>query len=116
MQFYWLVLGILGVWRVTHLLHAEDGPANILMRFRRGLGSNMIGKAVSCFYCLSLWVSLPLACMLAQSWGERFLLWLAMSAGAILLQQIAEAGSEHAVYYEEPLEGLLEDEHVQLRR
>ena len=38
MRFYWLALGILAVWRVTHLLHAEDGPWDVLYRLRRRLG------------------------------------------------------------------------------
>jgi len=25
-HFYWLIVGILVVWRLSHLLHAEDGP------------------------------------------------------------------------------------------
>mgnify|MGYP006951278468 CR=1 FL=1 len=35
---YLLMLGILGVWRITHLLNAEDGPGNIFVRLRRLAG------------------------------------------------------------------------------
>jgi len=116
MQFYWLAMAILGVWRVTHLLHAENGPADVFMRLRRALGSNMAGKAMDCFYCLSLWVALPFAIWLGQTWGERVLLWLATSAGAVLLERVTQQPSAvQATYFEDPLE-MTEDDHVQLRQ
>lgn len=115
MPFYWLVLAILGVWRVTHLLHVEDGPADVFRRLREALGSNMAGKALDCFYCLSLWIALPFAYWLGQTWGERILLWLATSAGAILLERVTERYAVQATYFEDPLE-MTEDHHVQLRQ
>lgn len=87
MKFYWLVLGVLCVWRVTHLLHAEDGPWDLLVRLRRSVGNGFWGGLLDCFYCLSLWIALPLALLLGQGWKERLLLWPALSAGAILLQR-----------------------------
>ena len=59
MRFYWLLLGILGVWRVTHLLHAEDGPWKLLYKLRAILGRTLLGQLFDCFYCLSLWISAP---------------------------------------------------------
>jgi len=44
MGFYWLMLGILGVWRITHLLQAEDGPWDLVVRFRRKAGNGLWGK------------------------------------------------------------------------
>ena len=87
MRFYWLILAILGVWRITHLLHAEDGPWNLTARFRRSLGDGMLGHLLDCFYCLSLWVAVPFAWVIGQSWKERLLLWPALSGAAILLQR-----------------------------
>ncbi len=87
MRFYWLILGILGVWRVTHLLNAEDGPWNLLVKFRQSLGSGLLGELFDCFYCLSLWIALPFAWVIGQSWKERLLLWPAISGAAILLQR-----------------------------
>lgn len=87
MRFYWLTLGILGVWRITYLLHAEDGPWNVLARIRRSLGAGVVGQTLDCFYCLSLWVAIPLAWWLGQTWVERLLLWLGLSGAAILLHR-----------------------------
>jgi hypothetical protein len=87
MRFYWLILGILATWRVTHLLHAEDGPWDLLVRFRQLFGRGFFGSLLDCFYCLSLWIALPAAWLLGEGWKERLWLWPALSAGAILLEQ-----------------------------
>jgi hypothetical protein len=88
MKFYWLVLGVLCVWRVTHLLNAEDGPGDILVLIRRSVGNGLWGALMDCFYCLSLWIAVPFALLLGQGWRERLLLWPALSAGAILVQRV----------------------------
>jgi hypothetical protein len=88
MAFYRLVVGILCVWRITHLLTAEDGPWDIMVRFRRAVGDGFGGKLLDCFECSSVWVSAPLAFFLAPTWRQRFLLWLSFSAGAILLDRM----------------------------
>ncbi|HEY4011949.1 MAG TPA: DUF1360 domain-containing protein [Polyangiaceae bacterium] len=87
MSTYWLVLGVLATWRVTHFLQAEDGPAEVVVRLRRVVGDGFVGKLLDCFYCLSFWVAIPLAMALSPAWRERFFLTLALSAGAILLER-----------------------------
>jgi hypothetical protein len=89
MTFYWLLLGILSVWRVTHLLYAEDGPWDLLVRLRQRAGEGVWGKLLDCFYCLSLWIGLPFALLIGEGWKDRFMLWLSLSGGAILLQRLA---------------------------
>lgn len=88
MSFYWLVIGILVVWRMTHLLYGEDGPWDVFVRMRRAFGDGFIGKLLDCFYCLSLWIALPLAFWLGTGWKERLLLWPALSGGAILFNRL----------------------------
>ena len=104
MQFYGLVLGVLAAWRMTHLLNAEDGPWDLLVKLRRLAGNGVFGSVIDCFYCLSLWVSAPLAWLLGDGWKNRLLLWLAISAGAILLQKATSrepTAGVPAEYYEE---------------
>jgi len=84
---YRFTLGVLAVWRVTHLLFAEDGPWDVIIRLRRRAGAGFWGKLLDCFYCLSLWIAAPLAVLLGSGWAERLLLWPALSAGAILLER-----------------------------
>lgn len=87
MRFYWLLIGALAVWRITHFLQAEDGPWEVVVRLRRRLGAGFWGKLMDCFYCLSVWIALPVAWFLGQTWPERVLLWPALSGAAILLER-----------------------------
>jgi uncharacterized protein DUF1360 len=84
---YRLLLGVLCVWRVTHLFQAEDGPWGVMVRIRRAAGEGFTGQLLDCFYCLSLWVALPIAWAEGRTGVERVLLWLAFSGGAILLER-----------------------------
>jgi hypothetical protein len=113
MHFYWLVLGILCVWRITHLLQAEDGPWDLIFRLRRALGEGFWGSLLDCFYCLSLWIALPFAVFLGETLAEQFLLWPAFSAGAILLERITNREQEPppAPYIEDQ-----ENKHGMLRK
>ena len=88
MPLAWVPIAILGVWRITHLLAAEDGPFDAVVRLRRAAGDGFWGSLLDCFYCLSLWVALPLAVAVGERWLERALLWPALSAGAILLERL----------------------------
>ena len=98
-SFYWLILGILGVWRVTHLLAAEDGPWDAIARLRHLLGRSMWGRLLDCFYCLSLWIAALFAWTLGATLKESLLLWLAMSGAAILLERVTKSRAPR-----EPLE------------
>lgn len=90
MEWYLLVLGSLGAWRLTHLLSAEDGPGNIVAKLRATAGRGFLGDIFDCFNCLSLWVSMPFAVLLGVGWKQTVLLWLALSGASILLQQLTD--------------------------
>jgi hypothetical protein len=100
---YRLVLGVLATWRVTHLLHAEDGPWLILARLRRAVGNGFWGSLLDCFYCLSVWVAVPLAVLLGETWKERLLLVAALSGAAILIERLTA---------QEPMPDYVEDPEV----
>jgi hypothetical protein len=100
MRFYWLVMGILAVWRVTHLLSVEDGPWNILIWIRRKIASGFWASLVNCFYCLSLWVAVPFAFFIGENLKDRSFLWLAFSAGAILIERVTSREAEAPIYFE----------------
>lgn len=106
MRFYWLLLGALCVWRITHLFNAEDGPWDVFLRLRRLVGAGFWGELLDCFYCLSLWIAAPLAAVLGTNWRERLLLWPALSGGAILLERLTsnERGGQPPVAYFEDSE------------
>jgi hypothetical protein len=86
-MFYWFI-SVLSVWRITHLLASEDGPANLLVRLRTILGQSFWGTLMDCFYCLSLWVAAPAALALTRVPREWPLVWLSLSGAACLLERL----------------------------
>jgi hypothetical protein len=81
------VLAVLATWRVTHLLAHEDGPADLIARFRALLGDSVAAKLMDCFYCLSLWIAAPAALLVSRRPLEWLFAWLALSGGACLLER-----------------------------
>jgi hypothetical protein len=80
-------LASLAVWRVTHLLAEEDGPADAVLRLRAGLGQGPLGKLMDCFMCVSLWVAAPASLAVTRRSRELPVAWLALSGAACLLER-----------------------------
>ena len=96
-EVYRLLIAVLCTWRLTHVLQAEDGPWDISIRIRRAAGDGLFGQLLDCFYCLSLWIALPVAWAIHRGFVELLLLWLALSGGAILLERATAPPDEGAV-------------------
>lgn len=78
---------ILAVWRLTHLIQAEDGPFDVIFHIRKFVGDGFFGKLMDCFYCVSVWV----AFVPAFYYGigiYKMILCLSFSGGAILLEKL----------------------------
>ena len=86
----WLrfVMAVLAVWRISHLLASEDGPADLMVRLRRLLGRSFAGRLMDCFYCLSVWVAAPFAFFVTRGPVELFVTWWALSGAACLLERL----------------------------
>ena len=84
------VVAVLATWRVTHLLANEDGPADLIVRFRARLGHGLVGKLMDCFDCLSLWVAAPVGLFVSQNPLQWLLVWLALSGAACLLEHAVQ--------------------------
>jgi len=103
MSIFEFVLAVLAVWRLTHLLVAEDGIFQASAWLRRTAGHGFWGSLLDCFYCLSLWIAVPFALWLRSSWGQRVLFWLALSAAAVLVNRVADRiAPDPPDYFEEP--------------
>ena len=83
-----LILAVLATWRVAHLLASEDGPADVIVRFRALLGQSLAGKLMDCFNCLSLWIAAPAAVFVTRQLIDWLLVWVAVSGAACLLQRL----------------------------
>jgi hypothetical protein len=110
-----VTLAILGVWRIAHLLHAENGPWDVVVKLRRALGTSVFGRAMDCFDCLSLWVALPFAALVGDAWREMVLIWPALSAAAMIVNRGLSylRRPAAALYVEDPAEEIAD---VQLRQ
>lgn len=97
------ILMSLAVWRITHLLGKEDGPFNIIFLMRKKAGAGFFGSLLDCFYCLSIWIALPFGIWLGITWWEKFLIWLALSGAACLLEQATTKNDtdKTATYHED---------------
>lgn len=91
MKFYTLILGILAVWRITHMLQAEDGPGDVFVKLRQAVGNGFSGTLLDCFYCLSVWIAVPFAVSLGTGIAEKLLLWPALSGASILLERMTSS-------------------------
>ena len=87
---FWIrfVLAVLATWRVTHLLASEDGPADLIVRFRARLGHELAGKLMDCFNCLSLWIAAPAALFVSRKPLDWLFTWLGLSGAACLLERL----------------------------
>ena len=94
MKAYDLVLAILGVWRITHLLQAEDGPWALVVRLRRAVGEGFWGGLLDCFYCLSVWVAAGFCVGLTGRRRTDPVACLAVSGAACLLEQATRRTGE----------------------
>jgi hypothetical protein len=83
-----IIVAVLATWRVTHLLASEDGPADVIAKFRALLGQSLAGELMDCFNCMSLWIAAPAALFVTRHLMDWLLVWLAVSGAACLLQRL----------------------------
>lgn len=92
---------VLCLWRVSHLLSTEKGPFGLILKLRSGMGSGLFGELLDCFYCLSVWLAIPLAILTADGWEQALLLWPALSGAACLLEKATKRVEFPGVFEEE---------------
>ena len=89
----------LAIWRLTSLLVNEDGPFAIFEKLRHVIGvrwddnseqhgTNVIAEGFVCVWCASVWLGGLGALMLSGSVLEWALNTLALSAVAIIIEEV----------------------------
>jgi hypothetical protein len=76
------------VWRLTHLISAEDGPFDLILKLRQKAGDSFFGKLMDCFYCLSIWIGVAAAFYETSNSQEIVILALYYSGASLLLQKL----------------------------
>lgn len=102
-----LLINILSVFRLSNLFYEEDGPYKIfeLIRERSGLfvyqtnsgvirnldesgeNYNFFGNLLSCFWCISIYISLFVYILDQFKLGKIFNIIMAFSAASILIKE-----------------------------
>lgn len=92
MALHIIFLTALAVWRLCILLIADDGPYDIINKFRVWVRKRKLDRLIpiECMYCASVWFALPFAIYLQKSLFEFIVIWFALSAGAILINSSNE--------------------------
>lgn len=82
-----LVLSVLATWRLTALVAYESGPFRTLEELRRLLVSARMGRLVSCFHCLGVWIS-AIVVLIVYRWEPMIiLLWLAVAGAVSIIER-----------------------------
>jgi len=92
-----LILATFAVWRVTHLVVAEDGPWSVLTRLRR-----RAGVLLTCFNCTSVWVAAAASLVLGGDVAAHVLATAGLSGAAIVVERLTALGAPQATWFEEP--------------
>ncbi len=79
---------VIVVWRITHLVSAEDGPFDLIIKLRKLLGNSFVGKLMDCFYCLSIWIGFLAAIYGGTNLQQIIILTLYYSGAAILIEKL----------------------------
>lgn len=87
-EWFWLLVSILTVWRLTYMLCYEAGPYNVLSKIRRVFYKAGLGKLIDCFHCTSVWISLICTVAIYKPCAESVILFLAIAAGASIIEKI----------------------------
>lgn len=96
-----LVLAVLAVWRVTHLVVAEEGPWKLFAHLRRAAARVRLEKLAGCFYCASVWIAVPFTTLITRDWKTMAICVPALSGGAIVLERLTRRSDDAAVWIEE---------------
>ena len=84
------IICTLAIWRISHLFSQEDGPFDIVIKFRKLFGQGFFGDLLDCFYCLSMWIAVPFAVLLCNQWLQGIIIWLALSGAACFLFKLTD--------------------------
>lgn len=85
-NFFDIVIAALAVWRLSYMLSHEAGPWDVFIRIREKLGNSVLGRAMDCVNCMSVWFAL----LIFVPGAEYVALVLAISALSVFWSLIHE--------------------------
>ena len=94
------MLGGLATWRLSHLLVAEDGPLDVVVRLRGAVDRTPLAGVMDCFGCTSLWAGPVVASVALRGRAgpvDTLLAGTALSGAAYLAELVRTASAGPAV-------------------
>lgn len=93
---FYFILSCLAVFRITYMIINENGPYNIFGKLSYYIKSKRykdggIVQLFTCFYCLSIYISIPFSILLSNSILEFILYTLSLSTVSIFLYEWFES-------------------------
>lgn len=55
-----MLIASLAAWRIAYMLKYEGGPWDVFIRIRDWFGNSVLGKAMDCIPCSSIWLAAAL--------------------------------------------------------
>jgi hypothetical protein len=99
-DWFLFVVRVFAVYRAAQLLVYDDGPNDLIFKFRATMGvydldqngepKTSVGKLFSCVYCLGLWLAIP---VIANVINKFIILWLAIAGGQSFLEALSKHGT-----------------------
>ncbi len=101
------MLGGLATWRLSHLLVAEDGPLDAVVRLRTAVDRTPLAGVLDCFGCTSLWTGTAVASVALRGRAgpvDTLLAGTALSGAAYLTELVrtASAAPDDPTWLPEP--------------
>ena len=95
-QWFWLVISILVVWRLTTLICYEAGPFGMMIKLRMALYRAKLGNLVDCFHCCSMWVAMAITLSIYKLHYTTIFLWLAIAGGTSVIERFLSNNSNQS--------------------
>ncbi len=87
-SWFWLVVTILSVWRITTLICYEKGPFDSMTKLRIFFYKIKLGSLIDCFHCTSMWLSILFCLLIYQLSFSILFLIFATAGGASIIENI----------------------------
>lgn len=85
-----VVLSALAVYYLTYCITQLDGPGDVFLKLRDKWLSGVFRDAVSCFYCLSVYIAVPFALMQYTSLYGFVIMTFGIAGGAVVIYEVVE--------------------------
>lgn len=80
------VAAVFGTYRAARMWLLEDGPFDVFASLQARLTQRTwVGRGLKCYLCLSVWLALGAAALMATNWRELLLLWGGIAGGSVVL-------------------------------